>query len=210
MNPKNLIIGSTLMVGFILSVYITLSEANRHADPVESIPSSSVQVLNRGEERITLKDGYSRIGNLQGIVPGSWRRETPSSSMRLAQFSFSDESGTSELVVFAGIGGSVDDNLDRWLGQFRRPDNESVADHATISHEHIGDMDVNFVYTEGTYLQAGMGMRGPTIEKPNYGLMAAIIKAPDGPYYFKCTGPKKVLDNYRNSFETFIHSIEPL
>ena len=198
------------MVGLILSFYIILSEADRYANPVKNVPSPSVQVVNRGEDRITLKNGYSQIGNLQGIIPDSWMRETPSSSMRLAQFNFSDEYGRCELVVFAGIGGSVDANLDRWLGQFRGPDNESVADHATISHEHSGDLEINFVYAEGTYLQSGMGMGGPTGEKPNYGLMAAILTVVDGPYYFKCTGPKKTLDNYLNSFETFIRSLESL
>ncbi|GIT40886.1 MAG: hypothetical protein Ct9H300mP9_7360 [Candidatus Neomarinimicrobiota bacterium] len=57
MNPKNLIIGSTLMVGCILSLYITFSETDRFKNPDNNITSTSMKIANRGVERITLKDG---------------------------------------------------------------------------------------------------------------------------------------------------------
>ena len=51
-------------------------------------------------------------------VPESWKSETPSSKMRNAQY----RNGKSEIVVFyfgKGSGGSVDANINRWLGQFK-------------------------------------------------------------------------------------------
>ena len=111
------------MVGCILSFYITMSETDRFKNPDNNITSTSMKIANRGVERITLKDGYNRIGNLQGVVPDGWMRENPSNSMRLAQFNISGKSERCELIIFSGIGGSVDANLNRWLGQFLNPDN---------------------------------------------------------------------------------------
>jgi hypothetical protein len=210
LNPKNLIIGSTLMVGCILSFYITMSETDRLKNPDNNITSTSMKIANRGVERITLKDGYSRIGNLQGVVPDAWMRENPSNSMRLAQFNISDKSKRCELIVFSGIGGSVDANLNRWLGQFLDSDKKRMTDYSTVRNEKIHELEITFAYTAGIYLKSGMGNRGPTVEKPNYGLLAAIVRATNETYYFKCTGPKKTLDNYINSFETFIRSLELL
>jgi len=205
-----LIIGSTLMVGCILSFYITMSETDRLKNPDNNITSTSMKIANRGVERITLKDGYSRIGNLQGVVPDAWMRENPSNSMRLAQFNISDKSKRCELIVFSGIGGSVDANLNRWLGQFLDSDKKRMTDYSTVRNEKIHELEITFAYTAGIYLKSGMGNRGPTVEKPNYGLLAAIVRATNETYYFKCTGPKKTLDNYINSFETFIRSLELL
>ena len=198
------------MVGCILSFYITMSETDRFKNPDNNITSTSMKIANRGVERITLKDGYSRIGNLQGVVPDAWMRENPSNSMRLAQFNISDKSKRCELIVFSGIGGSVDANLNRWLGQFLDSDKKRMTDYSTVRNEKIHELEITFAYTAGIYLKSGMGNRGPTVEKPNYGLLAAIVRAKNETYYFKCTGPKKTLDNYINSFETFIRSLELL
>ena len=198
------------MVGCILSFYITMSETDRFKNPDNNITSTSMKIANRGVERITLKDGYSRIGNLQGVVPDAWMRENPSNSMRLAQFNISDKFKRCELIVFSGIGGSVDANLNRWLGQFLDSDKKRMTDYSTVRNEKIHELEITFAYTAGIYLKSGMGNRGPTVEKPNYGLLAAIVRAKNETYYFKCTGPKKTLDNYINSFETFIRSLELL
>ena len=193
-----------------MSFYITMSETDRLKNPDNNITSTSMKIANRGVERITLKDGYSRIGNLQGVVPDAWIRENPSNSMRLAQFNISDKSKRCELIVFSGIGGSVDANLNRWLGQFLDSDKKRMTDYSTVRNEKIHELEITFAYTAGIYLKSGMGNRGPTVEKPNYGLLAAIVRATNETYYFKCTGPKKTLDNYINSFETFIRSLELL
>ena len=191
-----------------MSFYITMSETDRLKNPDNNITSTSMKIANRGVERITLKDGYSRIGNLQGVVPDAWMRENPSNSMRLAQFNISDKSKRCELIVFSGIGGSVDANLNRWVGQFLDSDKKRMTDYSTVRNEKIHELEITFAYTAGIYLKSGMGNRGPTVEKPNYGLLAAIVRATNETYYFKCTGPKKTLDNYINSFETFIRSLE--
>src|SRR4051812_24921505 len=65
-----------------------------------------------------------RAGGVTFSVPRSWKSEEPSSRMRLAQIKVGPEKGddeAAELAIFAfpGGGGTVQQNLDRWKGQFK-------------------------------------------------------------------------------------------
>lgn len=213
MNQKFLIIFSAMIVGGFLGIYIVGEEAKtlELVDPHAGHDhESKVQVANRGEIKVTLKPGYDQIGRLQAKIPSSWKRVQPSSSMRIAQFLIPGNDGAGELVVFSGIGGSVDANLERWYGQFKSELDMSVSESATIQQEQVNGFDITFSYANGTYLKSEGGMGGVTTEMPNYALTAAIVSAPDGPYYFKGTGPKFTMDFHKESFETFIRSIEEL
>lgn len=213
MKQKELILLFTVIVAAALSFYIMGQESkdlNEIDSHVEHDHESTVQILNRGETKVTLKPGYDQIGRLQAKIPDGWKREQPASSMRIAQFQISGKDGGGELIVFSGIGGSVDANLERWYGQFKSETQQSVSETAVKSHDHINGMNVTFSYAYGTYMKSSMGMGGSTTEMPNYALTAAIVSAPDGPYYFKGTGSKSTMDAHKANFETFIQSIEAL
>jgi hypothetical protein len=213
MNSKHIILIFTALVGGALSYYImgVESKSSLDIDPHDGHNHEpTIQVANRGETKITLKSGYSQIGRLQAKIPNGWKRIQPSSSMRIAQFEIPTETGSGELVVFSGIGGSVEANLERWYGQFRSNSQNSITETAEKFIENINGMDVTFSFAEGTYLKSSMGMGGVTTEMPNYSLMAAIIIAPDGPYFFKGTGPKIILKTEKEIFISFIKSIEQL
>ena len=203
MKPKIIIISFTVIVGTILSFYIMGQESKG------TIEFDS-QVANRGETKVKLKPDYIQIGRLQAKVPKDWEKEQPSSSMRMAQFRFPGNDGDGELVIFSGIGGSIDANLNRWYGQFKSETENSVSESALRSNSQIKDMDVTFSYISGTYLKSSMGMGGAKEEMPNYALLAAIVATSDGLYYFKGTGPKSTMDSHKVKFETFIRSIESL
>ena len=213
MNSKYFILTFTAIVGAVLSFYIIDQESQNEVEMESHVGHNhepTIQVANRGETKITLKSGYSQIGRLQAKIPNGWKRIQPSSSMRIAQFEIPTETGSGELVVFSGIGGSVEANLERWYGQFRSNSQKTITETAEKFIENINGMDVTFSFAEGTYLKSSMGMGGVTTEMPNYSLMAAIIIAPDGPYFFKGTGPKIILKTEKEIFISFIKSIEQL
>ena len=213
MKPKIIIISFTVIVGTILSFYIMGQESKGTNEIVSEVTQNSepvVQVANRGETKVKLKPDYIQIGRLQAKVPKDWEKEQPSSSMRMAQFRFPGNDGDGELVIFSGIGGSIDANLNRWYGQFKSETEKSVSESAIRTNSQIKDMNVTFSYVEGTYLKSSMGMSGTKTEMPNYALLAAIVATPDGLYYFKGTGPKSTMDAHKVYFETFIRSIESL
>ena len=213
MRPKIIIISFTVIIGTVLSFYIVGQESKSTNEIDSQVGQKSepvVQVTNRGEPMVTLKPDYIQIGRLQAKVPKDWEKEQPSSSMRIAQFRFPGNDGDGELVIFSGIGGSIDANLNRWYGQFKSETESSVSESAIRSNSQIKDMDVTFSYVEGTYLKSSMGMGGTKTEMPNYVLLAAIVSTPDGPYYFKGTGPKSTMDSHKVNFKIFIRSIMSL
>jgi hypothetical protein len=142
-------------------------------------------------------------------IPEGWVSETPSGSMRKAQYKLPgvEDNDPAELAVFhfPGTGGSVEANLDRWYGQFKQPDGSSTKDKAGTKSLMAGDLPVTIVYATGTYLKSlsPMSMGGPTEELPNYALLAAIIETGSGPWFFKTTGPQKTIDYWRPEFEKF-------
>ena len=213
MRPKIIIISFTVIIGTVLSFYIVGQESKGTNEIDSQVGQKSepvVQVTNRGEPMVTLKPDYIQIGRLQAKVPKDWEKEQPSSSMRIAQFRFPGNDGDGELVIFSGIGGSIDANLNRWYGQFKSETESSVSESAIRSNSQIKDMDVTFSYVEGTYLKSSMGMGGTKTEMPNYVLLAAIVSTPDGLYYFKGTGPKSTMDYHKINFKIFIRSIMSL
>ena len=127
-------------------------------------------------------------------VPESWKSETPSSKMRNAQY----RNGKSEIVVFyfgKGSGGSVDANINRWLGQFKEA-KEKLS--SVIEKKNIKDDVITTLFASGTYLKGSPF--GPKVEMSNYAMRAAIIECKDGPIFIKMTGP---LDEVVKSSDEF-------
>jgi len=215
MNPKHTLIIISIVIGAGLGMYI-MEEESKPTAPVSVDPHAGhnhppeEMVSNQGEPKGTLRDGFEQIGMLQGRLPSDWKREQPSSQMRIAQFVLPGKSGDGEMIAFSGIGGSVDANLERWYGQFKPEGETSVSEGAVKQHLHVNGMEATISYAKGTYLKSSMGMGGGATEMKNYVLMAAIIIAPDGPYYFKGTGPAETMNDQKMAFESFVNSIEPL
>ena len=203
---KNLVYGFIIIAGIFLA-YITTQDKVPERFKTGIIEENH-QVANRGESRISLQPGYTQIGTIQANIPQSWSRETPSSNMRIAQFRLPKVNGDAEdgsIAVFAGIGGGIEGNINRWLGQFKRPDGKPMSQFATISRETVGHFNVTFVSAEGTLLASSMG--GPGGEKTGYYLLAAIVETHSDPYFFKGTGPLLTMKGHEESFMAFIRSI---
>ena len=76
----------------------------------------------------TIAIGTAAIAaGLTYTTPAGWKPVTTASAMRVAQFALPRAAGDAqdgELVVyyFGGSGGTVDANIERWLGQMQQPD----------------------------------------------------------------------------------------
>ena len=82
----------------------------------------------------------TEIENLRMSVPVDWVREKPSSAMRLAQFVIPNKSGeNSNLTIFNKIGGTVEENLNRWAGQLQQTDGGDSKERAEFLYNVIND-----------------------------------------------------------------------
>lgn len=191
---KNIVYGLILAAAVVMVWLIDLE--NRPAQ--ESITRSS----EPASERLL-------IGSLEISVPKGWIQEDPKSSMRSAQFRLPRADGDmedAEVAVFNRIGGTVEQNIDRWVSQFIQPDGNPSKGLERTKEFVVNNLNITLVYLEGIYASRGMNMTGPVIEKPGFSLLAAIVNTPDGPYYFKTTGPVNTVQGWAGSFDELTQS----
>ena len=156
--------------------------------------------------------GTVQAARLVFATPDGWQKIPTSSSMRVADFSLPRAPGDVEdaelvLYYFAGSGGGVDANLERWLGQMQQPDGRPSRLRAKKQTRSVNGLGVTLLDVSGTYvaeLSPGTSVRH---NKPNFRLRAAVIQTPRGPYYIKLTGPRKTVARWTRSFDQFVASL---
>jgi hypothetical protein len=148
-------------------------------------------------------------GDLKFTPPSDWIVEKPTSAMRKAQYRLPKADGDSddaELIVFyfGGSGGGVQANIDRWIGQFSKPDGSPVTE-AKTAKKTIHGMPVTTVDVAGTFV-GGMGT--DTRAKNNYRMLGAVAESANGPWFFKLTGPAKTVARWEPGFQSLLDSIQ--
>ena len=148
--------------------------------------------------------------DIKWTVPSNWKTEAQR-QMRLATYTIPPAAGDSDpgecgVYYFGqGQGGSVQANMDRWIGQFQSKE-AAKRDQRTIHGLKVTTVDVSGAY-------AGMG--GPMAKagsppKPNYRLLGAIVEGPQGSVFFKFTGPAKTVAQNQAAFEKLLASLQPV
>ncbi len=146
-------------------------------------------------------------------APSGWIQETPSSSMRVAQYRLPRDERDSEdaemaVFYFQGQGGSVQANIDRWIGQFIKADGSPASDVARVNRKDSGGVPLTIVDVSGTYTGSGGPMATTARPKPDFRMLAAVAETSSGPYFFKLTGPVKTVAKWESSFHAFLNSIQ--
>jgi hypothetical protein len=136
--------------------------------------------------------------------PLTWR--TPTSPMRNAEYFVAGDAGEALLTVFhfPGMGGSVQDNVARWVGQFRGPD--GAAAPADVQTRNVAGLDVTVIDVRGTFASGMMG--GPSEPQANQRLLGAIVSGPNGPVFFKLVGPEPTVETAKSAFDDLVASFE--
>lgn len=153
-------------------------------------------------------------GDLRLKAPDGWVSERPSSSMRVSQYQLPAAEGDTEaasLVVYyfgPGQGGSVDANLERWIGQMQTPDGRPSKEKAKTDTTTVNGMKVTLLDVTGAYAGGDMGGGGASQSKPNFRMRAAVLETPKGAYFIKLVGPEKTVTRWDQAFQEFVKSAE--
>jgi hypothetical protein len=145
-------------------------------------------------------------------APADWVAKPASSSMRVAEFMLPRAAGDREdasLVVyfFGGQGGSVQANLDRWIGQITQPDGRASTDVAKTSTLSAHGLKVTLVDVPGTYVAETSPGAADHFDKPGFRLEAAVVETSGGPYFIKLLGPATTVGRWDASFQAFLKSV---
>jgi hypothetical protein len=153
----------------------------------------------------------SQTGRLQFVAPSEWKARAAASSMRVAEFvvpRVPDDPEDADVIVyfFGGSGGSVDANIERWVGQFKTAQGGPVAP-PTRRSSRIGALQVTQIDVSGVYVAEIKPGSPERYNKPNFRMRAAVVETARGPYFVKFTGPSATVARASASFDAFLGSL---
>ncbi len=159
-----------------------------------------------GTQPAVLGEAKGSVAGIQWSVPKHWT-EQGARQMRAATYTIPAAQGDPEpaecAVFYFGNsqGGSVDANIDRWVGQFetKTPPAKSERD--------VNGMKVTLVQIAGSYLAPAGPMMESQGKKDNYRLLGAIVEGPQGSVFFKLTGAAKTVGECEEGFDAMVGSL---
>jgi len=145
---------------------------------------------------------------IRWTAPAGWKAEGER-PMRLGTYTVAPGGECAVYFFGSGQGGSVDANVDRWVGQFVQADGKPAKSAAKIAKKTIHGWPVTTVDVSGAYT----GMGGPMAQSgaaamPDYRMLAAIIEGPQGSVFFKFTGPAKTVAANQAAFDKMLVSLQ--
>lgn len=155
--------------------------------------------------------GSGAVGlNIRWTDPPDWKRRPGSNPMRKFEYTLPRARGDSEdaeLIVTSfgqGQGGSVDENIERWVRQLT-PDELSQARR---DKHQVGGFPVALVEADGAYVPMALpGGPPPRTSRNRFRLLGAIVETPSTLWFFKLIGPDNTVKEARSAFHTMIDSI---
>src|SRR5271166_679080 len=153
-------------------------------------------------------------GGIEWTAPSNWKTQAVR-PMRLATYLVPAAPGdqdNAECGVYyfgQGQGGSVQANLDRWIGQFLQADGKPSPQTAKVNTQTVHGFKVTTVDVSGAYTGMGGPMSGGGPAKPGYRLLGAIAEGPQGSVFFKFTGPAKTVAANQATFQKLVQSLQP-
>src|ERR1043165_9333979 len=115
------------------------------------------QILRTAIAAVLLLAVPSAAG-LKFVAPAGWVSKPPASSMRVVEYTLPKTAPDTEdaalaVYYFGGQGGTVQANLDRWIGQMTQPDGRASKDVAkTTTLKTTSGLNVTLLDVSGTYV----------------------------------------------------------
>ena len=145
--------------------------------------------------------------------PAGWVSKTPSSTMRVAEYTLpktgADAEDAAVIVYFfgSGQGGTVQANLDRWMTQMTQPDGRTSKDVSkTTSFKTTSGLAVTLLDISGTYVAEVQPGSPERLNKPGFRLKAAVVETPGGPYFVRLIGPAATVAKWDAAFLAYLRS----
>src|SRR5262245_3748405 len=108
-----------------------------------------------------------KAGSFSLSAPEAWKIEKPRSRIIEHEFSVppeEGEEGTGRITMMFS-GGSLDDNIDRWKGQFKQIDKAK-----DVEKHKIADLDIHLVDLSGTFIDKP-GPFAPGVDRKDYRML---------------------------------------
>jgi len=143
-------------------------------------------------------------GNLTMKAPADWVKKEPSVRIIEAELAIPAVEGDKEdgRCTIMGAGGSIQANIDRWVGQFANTTRNK------LEKKRIGGQEVHLVDLAGTYKDQ-RGPFAPAVTREGYRMLGAIIVTQNrGNYFVKFYGPQATVSANEKTFREMLDSLK--
>lgn len=182
----------------------TPSQIASQAGGTPNTPAAPTAATPGDATPTTPLSGPVTVEGLAFTPPESWTRNTPSSSMRVAEFIVPDASGdpakACSLVFFMPFGGTIEANVQRWSGQVM----DAQQKPATPKVETIeaAGLTITTVELVGTYLDGMPG--GERTPRNDWMFRGALIPLGGGIASVRMTGPKDAMASHAQAWRDLL------
>ncbi len=179
------------------------SEAESSPDPhagLEGFHSGGTS----GDAEAAAEGPVVTLGRVRLTSPEGWTRKSPRSEFIQAEFALPRSEGDAAdgRLTVTTAGGSVEDNVSRWRGQFSQQ-----LDKESQEQLKVQDVEVTLVDFTGTYNDQ-RGNFSQLAESPNYRMLGAIFSVDGGLHFIKLYGPEKTIAARADEFRGFVQSLQ--
>ena len=178
------------------------SDPGSEGTPQVETPESPDPTTPR-ETPAATADREVSLGPARLTASESWLRKQPAQSFILAEFGLPRVEGdpSDGRLTVSSVGGSVEENVKRWRGQFGgKPQKESQ------DQVEIAGIQVTLVDFSGTYVDR-RGPMTPVVQRPDYRLLGAILPIEGRFYFVKCYGPERTMAEHADEFHALVRSL---
>ncbi len=173
-------------------------------EPATTPAKSAVAALPRPATH----GGARALGVSWSDVPGltklSGKRPMRAASYQAPAADGDKEPGDLGVFYFgADEGGGVESNMKRWVGQFPGTPKERIRRSQRTENgllQHIVEVD-------GEKFMSGVP-GGPKTPKDKYAMIAFIVEAPSGLYFFKLTGPQATVEKAKEPLFSMMKTVQ--
>jgi hypothetical protein len=149
--------------------------------------------------------GDPKVATFAGLSapkPVTWLWQPPSNKMILSEYVVPGRDGADQArIAVIPAGGTVEQNIERWKGQFRNKEGGPVEPTRVHKVEADG-MPITLVEFAGDY----RGMSG--VFSPDQLFITAIVEAPTGQIFIRFVGPSATVETNRQPFMEMIQGIK--
>jgi hypothetical protein len=154
---------------------------------------------------IELANGHGRM-----TAPPTWKSIKPAVSLIKYEFVVPAAKGDERpgRVTIMSAGGSIEQNLQRWSGQFKFPPGAKKDDAFKVNKQELAGQIVHTVDAVGEFQDRPGGFRGPVVPRPGYRMLGAIIETKSsGNHFIKFYGPEKTVSAQQDAFAKMLKGL---
>jgi hypothetical protein len=147
-------------------------------------------------------------GKLSFTAPEGWTKKQPANRIIEVEYAVLPVKGdeTPGRFTAMGAGGSVEQNVTRWVGQFVGDAVKPKLDKLTVSGCEVQVVDLTGTYKDSP---GGPFAGGKETLRDNYRMLGAIIATKDaGNYFVKLYGPKATVGENEAKFQELVKSLK--